>query len=818
MWSALVRGLANLLTNRQTPQGMQSSRRGSDRVPTPPVCGITGLTASQVSNYLRANQDFLERFVTEEVELEQLERWLIRRSQQLKRKEKETSSTKNNNSSGRKTSLSRWKFCVHADKRQMLLDLTHSLQLKPTKDHVLWELANCICSAVNADGFRLYIAEHSNAHNLFLYQENSDNSDISKKEKAITGKTVPTYVARTREAVRLSRNNTDNRFPNAFTGLSQAAHLQCQAVLQPDGQLVAVLELWRKEGDTPFYEEDEEIASSYIVWGGVALHYAELYFSMNQQRRLNDFLLAVVKSIFQDMVSMDILVTKIMNFAQRLVDADRASLFLLDSKNKELYATIFDVGLETSRENVDDDSEENAKKASNNTSKEIRFPLGTGIAGQVAMTGEVLNITDAYADERFNRTVDQLTGYRTRTILCMPIFIRGSIIGVVQMVNKRTGSFTKDDEQAFEMFAVYCGLALHHAKLYDKIRKSEQKYKVALEVLSYHNSCTEDEVETVQQNKLPEKVEVLIDDYYFNPFQLEDYEKAGHAIYMFTDLFGLSRFDKQSLLRFTLTVKKNYRRVPYHNWAHGFSVANCMYTIIKHSGGVFQTNEGLALYIGSLCHDLDHRGKNNKFMLESASPIAAIYSTSTMEHHHFNQTVTILQQEGHNIFAKLSNSEYKQMLGLLKHCILATDLALFFPNKAKLTEIVEQKAFSWDDEEHRLLLLAISMTSSDLCASAKPWDIQTETVKVIFEEFYQQGDAERAAGRQPIPMMDRYQPDQQAASQVGFLTGICIPCYTLLYTIIPETKPLLDKCNENLRRWQEIDREVQEKKKLGGDI
>lgn len=63
------------------------------------------------------------------------------------------------------------------------------------------------------------------------------------------------------------------------------------------------------------------------------------------------------------------------------------------------------------------------------------------------------------------------------------------------MVNKHGGYFTKHDEDAFETFGVYCGLALHHAKLYDKIRKSEQKYKVALEVLSYHNTSTEDEVE-----------------------------------------------------------------------------------------------------------------------------------------------------------------------------------------------------------------------------------------------------------------------------------------------------------------------------------
>lgn len=54
--------------------------------------------------------------------------------------------------------------------------------------------------------------------------------------------------------------------------------------------------------------------------------------------------------------------------------------------------------------------------------------------------------------------------------------------------------------------------------------------------------------------------------------------------------------------------------------------------------------QSLALFIGALCHDLDHRGKNNKFMLDSESPLATIYSTSTMEHHHFNQTVTILQQ------------------------------------------------------------------------------------------------------------------------------------------------------------------------------
>ena len=107
------------------------------------------------------------------------------------------------------------------------------------------------------------------------------------------------------------------------------------------------------------------------------------------------------------------------------------------------------------------------------------------------------------------------------------------------------------------------------------------------------------------------------------------------------------------------------------------------------------------MFIGAICHDLDHRGFNNKFMIDVGSPLAAIYSTSTMEHHHFNMTVTILQQENHNIFAKLTPEEYRQVLGNIKHCILATDLALFFPNKARLSNILRDDAFSWDLPDHR---------------------------------------------------------------------------------------------------------------------
>lgn len=119
---------------------------------------------------------------------------------------------------------------------------------------------------------------------------------------------------------------------------------------------------------------------------------------------------------------------------------------------------------------------------------------------------------------------------------------------------------------------------------------AKQILKVALEVLSYHNTCSDVEYEAVLQEGIPKEI-IGIDDYYFNPFNQDDQEKIKQAIFMFTDLFGLNGFDQNCLLRFTLTVKKNYRRVPYHNWTHGFSVANSIYCIIKNSKEVFEMNE-----------------------------------------------------------------------------------------------------------------------------------------------------------------------------------------------------------------------------------
>ncbi|CAH2103277.1 unnamed protein product [Euphydryas editha] len=745
-----------------------------------------------IIDYLDRNRNFLEAYIMDNVPIYQLEQWLVKK---MTRDIDKPSclSTKSTIRQNQK----------QITKNETFMELVNKLNEDMNEHSITLELARFMSFSVGADAYRVYklYPDHPTFVQYFVPDSTSDlvtSTLLARVDTDEVGHVLE--VAKCGTCLLLSRKDNLS-FPKLSKKIlrvfgikneNEINHVLYQPILTVNGKTAYVIEMWRLTNK--FEDKDEKLCSEFVVWGSLTLHFCNLYLDKKRERNMSDFLLDVVKAIFEEMVSLDQLIKRILEFAQRLVNADRASLFLVDYSNFELVSTVFDLKFEPGQGQVDMEK------------KEIRMPINRGIAGHVALSGETMNIPDAYSDYRFNREVDEATGYKTISILCMPVKVQGKVIGVVQMVNKRNNNnFDHEDEVAFEIFSTFFGLALHHARLYDKIMRKEQKYRVALEVLSYHNTCREHEVQEILLDK-KETVENIYD-FYLDPFELDDFQKCKAVITMFDDLFEISKFDFETVTRFILTVKKNYRTVPYHNFDHGWSVAHAMYVILKSDYRQrFDYKMRLSLFVACLCHDLDHRGYTNKYMNETASPLAAMYTTSPLEHHHFNITVTILQQDGHNIFSHLSSDEYKDILRYIRHCILATDLAAFFPNLAKLKEIHAGKSsypkFNWAVPGHRDLAMAISMTAADLSASTKPWDIQLKTVKVIFEEFYDQGDKEKAAGKTPIPMMDRNKPEEQPASQVGFLSQICIPCYNMLYKILPKTKPMYVMSLKNLSNWK----------------
>ena len=126
-------------------------------------------------------------------------------------------------------------------------------------------------------------------------------------------------------------------------------------------------------------------------------------------------LLEVSKAMAKE-VQLDNLLQVIMEKTTEIMEADRSSLFLYDESRGELWSKIAQ-GLEL---------------------KEIRFPLGVGIAGDVAKTRKIANIPDAPEDPRFNPDFDRQTNYHTRSVLCLPLINGdGKLVGVIQTLNKK---------------------------------------------------------------------------------------------------------------------------------------------------------------------------------------------------------------------------------------------------------------------------------------------------------------------------------------------------------------------------------------------
>lgn len=131
---------------------------------------------------------------------------------------------------------------------------------------------------------------------------------------------------------------------------------------------------------------------------------------------------------------------------------------------------------------------------------EIKLPLGRGIAGTVAETGETIRLHDAYDDERFDRTWDKETGFRTRQVLCQAIRNRqGDVAGVFQLLNKRDGDFDDADEAYLSALSMHAALALENAQLHaSAIEKERQDREILL-------------VQEVQRAYQPEESELTVD-------------------------------------------------------------------------------------------------------------------------------------------------------------------------------------------------------------------------------------------------------------------------------------------------------------------
>ena len=156
-------------------------------------------------------------------------------------------------------------------------------------------------------------------------------------------------------------------------------------------------------------------------------------------------MLVEASKLINSSIDADTLFASILSVARKELSVERGTLYFVDEKKNEIWSKVageLEVG-------------------------EIRLPIGKGIAGSVAATGEPVVLHDAYADERFDRSRDIASGYRTRSMLCVPIRNREDrIVGVLQLLNKRNGSFGERDLRFLDAISDHMAIAMENATLH----------------------------------------------------------------------------------------------------------------------------------------------------------------------------------------------------------------------------------------------------------------------------------------------------------------------------------------------------------------
>eukprot|EP00929_Paragymnodinium_shiwhaense_P095834 TRINITY_DN57140_c0_g1_i1.p1 TRINITY_DN57140_c0_g1~~TRINITY_DN57140_c0_g1_i1.p1 ORF type:complete len:1116 (+),score=259.22 TRINITY_DN57140_c0_g1_i1:86-3349(+) len=254
-----------------------------------------------------------------------------------------------------------------------------------------------------------------------------------------------------------------------------------------------------------------------------------------------------------------------------------------------------------------------------------------------------------------------------------------------------------------------------------------------------------------------------------------------------SDVFSELAVCKSTLYAFVTAVKSAYRGVAYHNFQHALATTHYVFKILRESG--IQNNldrrDLFALIIAALCHDVDHRGRNNAFEVITQSELALRYNDSSpLENHHCARSFEIaLRNKGCNVFDQLSKDAFRQVRKSMVAGILATDM------KHHGDAVQQVQAFRLQPgivASQSPFLVELVIHAADISNPIMPSDISAHFASLIGQEFVDQAEEEFALGIPVTEFMDGYRTAHIAAkSQVNFMDFVCKPLFDRMFQVFP---------------------------------
>lgn len=615
------------------------------------------------------------------------------------------------------------------------------------------------------------------------------------------GKTIAAHVAFNREYVMVEDIKDDRRFSRGSGFHNDIAEsILCVPVVTPDGDCFAVFELVRSEYDEPFSKEDLKIVIVLTGWMGAAIHQNLQRVAMTKQEILHDQLLHITKSYYTGSITTTKMITELVALAKETVDVHRGSFYVIDKSKDELTADVYEEGL-------DEYNYQLIKK--NLPIKPLR--RDRGVVTIVAKSGLTIKVKDPARDPRISKEPELKSGIPIRSLLCMPITGHGGLVGIVKLLNKRYGYFTKNDEAIMKIFGIYASCCLQYNTLKQRAKKLDLINIIHDRILNLLLiPCRHEQYHAKRVNVVAPSG--FLDFRWYIPEGI--FNHAPYlATHMIRDLIGTSDIDYNNMTNFMLVVRKLYRNNPYHNFEHAFNFMHSMYNILKRNAHIFSPMEIKALLIAAICHDIDHGGCTNNYLILTNDVIYQLYHDAPWENYHYIVSARIIQI--YDLF-KYNSRNQKIFLNEVKEAILSTDLQQHFRNRKTLFTVVNDQLFDFSNTIHRSLMKGLMMTVCDLSAQCKPFHIARRITENVYREFYDQGDREKNMGIVPLSMMDREKENLIPEDQIHFISVIVSPATELLRSLMPNTVDLNKECRNLQSSWQDIldsrDRKSRKKK------
>ncbi len=342
---------------------------------------------------------------------------------------------------------------------ELLLGVSNRLALSQTLTEALDTLVEMTTTTIGAERGSIFLNDSTTDE---LYTRVADGK-FSREIRMLNTTGIAGHVFTQGEGAVINDAYSDERFNpevDGKTGFTTTSIL-CAPLLTLRGQKIGVSQLLNKT-DGDFTRDDLDLLEAMIEQAAIALENLRIVEEVESARQQELEFLGVVSEISSEL-KLGPLLQKLIATVTRMLDAERSTLFINDEKTQELFTEIGQ-GLGATQ---------------------IRLPNTAGIAGTVFTSCESMNIPHAYADLRFNPSFDRQSGFFTRSILCVPVINKeGKAIGVTQVLNKKGGPFTDDDEARLKAFTSQIAIGLENAKLFDDVQNMKNYSESMLESMA----------------------------------------------------------------------------------------------------------------------------------------------------------------------------------------------------------------------------------------------------------------------------------------------------------------------------------------------